>query len=88
MKNTNKGQLGVRLVRLGHGRIEVKRRIVIPSILLENVGLTEGDTVDLFLDTGDGTGEKAIVIAKCKNLKKAEHKTRPKIARVGGKNNG
>ena len=88
MRDTNKGQLGAKLVPLGHGHIRKKRRVVIPSILLENVGLAEGDPVDFFFDTGDVTGEKAIVIARCENPKKARRKARQKITRDKDKNNG
>ena len=82
MQYTNKGQKGVGLVSLGHGHIRAKRRVVIPSILLENVGLVEGDAVDFFLDTGAANGEMAIVIVKCQNLKKAENRTRKKTAKI------
>ncbi len=56
--------------------IQQGRRIAISKKLLQNVGLQEGDAIELFYDAGDTPGEKAIVIKKSKDPGKVKPRGR------------
>lgn len=64
MKGHNKDRFRPELVPFEDGLIQKGRRIAIPDKLLQNVGLKEGDAVELFYDAGGNSDEKAIVIKK------------------------
>ena len=76
MNDQNKNNKSSKLVPFGPAYIQQSRRLAIPDILLQNVDLQAGDAVDLFLDVGDTTGEKAIVVMKSKNPSKIKAKRR------------
>ena len=76
MKEQDKDRKRLKLVPFGDAYIQKSRRLAIPDILLQNVELQEGDAVELFLDVGDITGEKAIVVMKSKNPDKIKAKGR------------
>jgi len=76
MEEQNKDNKSSKLVPFGPAYIQQSRRLAIPDILLRNVDLQAGDAVELFLDVGDTTGEKAIVVMKSKNLGKIKAKRR------------
>lgn len=76
MEEQNKDNKSSKLVPFGPAYIQQSRRLAIPDILLQNVDLQAGDAVDLFLDVGDTTGEKAIVVMKSKNPGKIKAKRR------------
>lgn len=78
MKEQNKDNKSSKLVPFGPAYIQQSRRLAIPDILLQNVDLQAGDAVELFLDVGDTTGEKAIVVMKAKNSDKIKAKRRKK----------
>ena len=54
----------MKLVSFGVTSIQKARRITLGDNLLHNLGIKEGDSVELFLDTE----EEAIVIRKAQNL--------------------
>lgn len=70
----NKDKTRPELIPFGDRNVQGNRRIAIPNILLQIVDLQEGDTVALFLDVGELSGEKAIVIKKSANT--SNNKTR------------
>ena len=78
MQEQNKDNKRPKLVPFGDAYIQQSRRLAIPDILLQNVDLQVGDSVELFLDVGDTTGEKAIVVMKSKNPDKVKAKRRKK----------
>lgn len=78
MEAQNKDNKRPKLVSFGDAYIQKSRRLAIPDVLLQNVDLQVGDAVKLFLDFGEVTGEKAIIVRKSRNRRKAKTKGRTK----------
>lgn len=72
MPERNKDKKRPKLIPFGDRNVQGNRRIAIPDILLQNVDLEEGDKVALFLDVGELSGEKAIIIKKSTNTGKTK----------------
>ena len=64
----------MKLVSFGDAIIQKLRRVTLDDSLLRNLGINEGDAVELFLDTE----EEAIIIKKSRSTEIATVKDQPK----------
>ena len=76
MNGQYKGDKRPKLVRFGETSVQTGRRVAIPSVLLENAGLHEGDTVTLYFEIGGEDGQTAVVVMKSKNSGTSKHRGR------------
>lgn len=70
--------LGMKLVSFGSTSVQKGRRVRLGESLLQNLGIQEGDQVELFLDTE----EEAIVVKKAQTAPQGKERSRRARRRI------